>query len=562
MSFICGFTFNDRNLAHKMCDAMKHRGSTPVIREYDGLTVCHTDGVCECGSAFLEAGKLKLIRDLIGIEPLHYTCTTDGKTLFASEIKALFQYEELKREVNPQALHYFLNLRYVPGDHTMFANIYRVRPAHGMVNGEQHPYWQLPRPDEEYQGDSCPAGLRLMLDRIIQGDKGDIAVQISGGMDSSALVALLSQFYQNIKTFTMGFDNATDELDDARFVAEEFGTDHHEFVLDHGLLQDYPVMTWYADEPKRNLFPYYLAQYICNNGVTQVYDGSGGDELFGGYVFKYAFVKRIEEMRTRVLRERGDRTSQMATKLAAFQSHSGALEDDAHLDYLDTLTNLYSNVKLYMVVQTLDHVFFNPAYLERLYGSQMLRSVLHPVWSEHSRFFDNDRPFIEQVMEADFSEKMVNDFLLVGDRMYAANGVSVRMPFLDTPVVAFMFKIPTAYKLQDPNGKYVLKQAMADKLPPRILKKEKHGFASSTYGTYLSELRELARMYLPDGCAVRDGWLNREYIAKVLSSLPNPRLDLHYNVLWNMFAFEVWYRLFIEGDGTKPNGDIYGGGLL
>ena len=506
--------------------------------------------------------KLFLARDRAGIKPLHYTFLEDGTLLFASEIKSILQYEKVKREVDPQSLHLFINLRYIPGERTIFKGIKRLSSAHIMIVDKEgvkiKRYWepkiQYSNKPEEYYIKKLRKLLEEAVERHMISDV-PVGVTLSGGIDSSTIVALASQANEEpLKTFCMGFGIESDETDDAQLVADYFGTDHHEVVVERSLLKGYPKMIWYADEPKRNLYPYYVSELV-GKYVKTAQGGLGGDELFGGYIFKYKFVHKIEEMRKRAIFETKMEISKIADELISFQTRYGAMADDEHLDYLEMIRALNSNVDLYLITQTLDKVF-DREYQERIYGERLLKEELIPVREIYRPYFDNALPFLEQVFLADFSVKMTDDFLLIDDRMNMAHSVESRVPFLDKELVEFAFTIPPDLKRKDPNGKHILKMAMKDLLPKEVLKKEKWGFASETYETYLRELREIAMQKLPEGNLVKEGYFKRDHIEKVLNAIPNPRLNLHYNVIWNLLTFEIWYEIFINGDVRTPKLDM------
>jgi asparagine synthase (glutamine-hydrolysing) len=502
--------------------------------------------------------ELFLARDRAGIKPLHYTFLEDGTFIFASEIKSILQYEKVKREVDPQSLHLFINLRYIPRERTMFKGIKRLLPAHIMVISKEgkikkEKYWE---PKIQYSNKSegyYIKKLRKLLEEAVKRhmiSDVPVGVSLSGGIDSSTIVALASQVNEEpLKTFCMGFGTENDETEDARLVADYFSTDHHEVIVERSLLKEYPKMIWYADEPKRNLYPYYVSELV-GKYVKTAQGGLGGDELFGGYVFKYNFVHKIEEMRKRAIFETKMEISKIADRLISFQTRYGDMVDDEHLDYLEMIRALNSNTDLYLITQTLDKSF-DRKYLERIYGEKILKEELIPVREVYRPYFDNNMSFIDQVFLADFSIKAVDDFLLVDDRMTMAHSVESRVPFLDKELVEFAFTIPPDLKRKDPNGKYILKMAMKDLLPKEVLKKEKRGFASGTYETYLRELREIAMQKLPKGNLVKEAYFKRDYIDKVLNAIPNPRLNLHYNVIWNLLTFEIWYEIFINGDNIR-----------
>lgn len=313
-------------------------------------------------------------------------------------------------------------------------------------------------------------------------------------------------------------------------------------------------MIWHADEPKRNLYPYYISE-LAGKHVKTAQGGLGGDEIFGGYVFKYNFVSQIEAIRKKALFQTKMEISAIADKLVAFQIRYGNLVDDEHLDYLETVKSIDDNTSLYLITQTLDKVF-DKEYLEKIYSEKLLKERLIPVRDIYEPYFNNDLDFIDQVFSADFGVKMIDDFLLVDDRMSMAHSLETRIPFLDNELVDFVFNIPPSLKLKDPNGKYILKKAMKSILPKNVIEKKKQGFATGTYETYIRELREYAQQKLPEGNLVKEGYFKKEYIDRILNELPNPRLRLHYDVIWNLLTFEIWHEIYINGDVKNPKLDI------
>jgi len=501
---------------------------------------------------------LFLARDRCGIKPLHYTLLDDGTFLFASEIKSILQYKRVPVAMDPNSLHCIINLRYIPGEKTMFKGIKRLLPGHILTLQRQkvhiQQYWE-PTFDpgtepEDYYIRTLRHHLEASVRRHLISDV-PVGIMLSGGIDSSSIVALASQMMDEPpRTFCMGFGHANDENGDARRVAEHFGTDHHELIVDDHLLRDYPKMIWYADEPKRNLYPFYISEMVGKHVKTAL-GGLGADELFGGYIFKYDFARGIEDIRKKTLYETRLEFEKIADRLVSFQTRYGNVVEDGHLDYLEMIRGINSNTDLYMITQTQDKVF-QSEYLEKIYGEGMLTEELTPIREHYQPFFNDSRSFLDQLMLADFREKMIDDFLLVDDRMSMAHSVESRVPFLDAELVDFAFTVPTSLKTKDPSGKYVLKMAMKDLLPREVLMKKKQGFASGTYDVYLKEGREMAENILCEGALVKERYINKEYIEKIIRAVPNPKLDLHYGVVWNLLACEIWYGIYINGDARGP----------
>jgi asparagine synthase (glutamine-hydrolysing) len=541
--------------------SFKSRSDTEVIvhayEEYGDKCVELFNGMF--AFALWDSGERRLLlaRDRFGIKPMHYYMG-DGVMLFASEIKSILQYPGLEAEVDLQSMHYYINLRYVPGVNTMFKGVRRLLPGHTLTyqggRVSLSSYWEPSITESRHPESYFVKKTRRLLEESVKRHLiSDIplGVCLSGGIDSSTVVALATKYSDDpVDTFCMGFGNPQDEVEDARIVAQAFDTNHHELVVQDHLIRDYPEMIWYADEPKRNLYPFYVYELAAEQ-VKSVLGGLGGDEVFGGYVFKYKYVAKIDRIRGRVNKALMEGVEKAAKEILALQTRHGDIVDDDELDYLDMMRYLDSNVDLYLVAQTLDRVF-NPEYLKKIYGLKLSHERLRDVRQEYMRFFDSGGDFINQVFTADFAVKMVDDFLLVDDRMSCANSVESRVPFLENNLVAFSFTIPASQKLSDPNGKNILRKAVRDLLPKNVLSKEKRGFASSTLDTYVRELRECAAQSLPEGNLVTNDLIKKDYVLKVLNEIPNPRLRLHYDVIWNLYAAEIWYEIYINGNPRKP----------
>ena len=234
--------------------------------EYGPEFLIRLDGIFAFALWDARKKRLLLVRDYFGIKPLHYHF--DGRTLrFASEIKAILQDPAVLREPDYQSIHYFFNLRFIPGEGTLFKGVKRLLPAHYMMyeNGaiSTHRYFNLKRtaniPADESQ---CIEGIRHYLREAVRKQKiSDVplGVYLSGGLDSSAVVKYMSELSSEpVKTFSMGFNEPTDELEDARIIAEQFGTDHHEISLSPDPLRQFPEVIWHAEEPKENILQGFL----------------------------------------------------------------------------------------------------------------------------------------------------------------------------------------------------------------------------------------------------------------------------------------------------------------
>ncbi|RQW07680.1 MAG: asparagine synthase (glutamine-hydrolyzing), partial [Calditrichaeota bacterium] len=251
--------------------------------------------------------KLILVRDFYGIKPLHYYYS-NNLFIFSSEQKAILLHPEVKRILNNQALHYHFNLRYTPGEETLFKNIFRLPPAHFLVveDGEivkKQKYYSIQQNIEHAVSEEewkvrIVTQLREAVKRQLVSDV-PIGVYLSGGMDSSSIVAMMRDLgVDRISTFSMGFNEPTDELDDARSIAQYYETDHHEIKMDLNPMQMMPEVIWHAEEPKINLLQGYLMSQFVSKSVKVILSGLGGDELFSGYdIHRYIYpFNRLHQM--------------------------------------------------------------------------------------------------------------------------------------------------------------------------------------------------------------------------------------------------------------------------
>jgi len=506
--------------------------------------------------------QLFLARDKSGIKPLYYTSCKDS-FLFASEIKALLLPPEVKRELDLQAFHYFVNLRYVPKEFTLFRNVKKLLPGHWMVVGREgveiKRYWQL-NPNsknypEEYFIKNLLRTLKESIKRHLIGDV-PLGVYLSSGIDSSTIVALASQVSEEpIKTFTMVFGDPKDEHRESRFIAELFETDHREVPIEpNKLLKEYPKMVWHADMPKRNLYPFYLSKAV-GKYVKVILTGLGGDELFGGYDWKYQFAMDIETMRKSISPKVTSAMRETSCSLMKMISSYGLLNDIELVNHLKKFCFIDSNVDLYLAVSSLDEVFFED-YLRNIYGEKMPMN-LAPVRDVFAEYFSGNGSFVDQILLADYSVKMVDDFLHVDDTMSMANSVESRVPFLDCELVEFAFTIPSSLKFNGSTSKYILKRAMRDILPKSVLNREKRGFGVDVFLRFKNEIREYAEQLLLEGNLVKLGLIRKDYIEKVIRRYPQPDMAKHYTLIWNLLTFEIWYEIFMKSDRIeRPDLDI------
>lgn len=514
------------------------------------------------------AERLFLARDRAGIKPLYYAEGPDG-VLFASEPKSILRSGIVDPAVDPMALEYFLQLRYSPSDTSLFRGIDAVLPGTyleltqdegGAWSIDRTRYWSLSDTPDEPPADPVGAVKRALRRAIGRQLVSDVPVgfYLSGGLDTSTVVAMASEISDDpIHTFCMGFsDTSWDERPDARAVADHFGTNHHEIRIDGEFMADFPEMIWHADEPKRNLWPYYVAREMAEH-VTVALGGLGADELFGGYVYRFDRLRDLDRLRSNLPPEVREPLRKASKDISDFQVNVGDIENDGSIADVDPMWHLDEPAMLYALTNSGD-VIGAPRLLEQRVFGDRLEDGVSPGRRIETRSSMDASDLREQALRWDFDVKLPDDFLLVEDRTSMAHSLESRVPFLDNDLIDLAFSLPVTEKFDDRSssatGKVILRRAMRDSLPDAVFEKHKQGFTMPTLPFVRDELLDHARSILDTPWIVRDGLVREDYLADLLGRVPSEKLLPHYKLLWRLVALEIWYRMYVveEVAGPRP----------
>lgn len=510
--------------------------------------------------------RLLLARDRAGIKPL-YIADLGGSIAFASEPKAFLQSGLVDPAVDRDALRYFLQLRYSPSTRSLFKGITPLRPGRYVdvrltedgYESDEHAFWSIAEVNQTSPADPSGA-VRDALSRAVRRQLvSDVPVgfYLSGGLDTSSVVALADEIADDpIHTFCMGFsDTEWDEREDARAVADHFGTNHHEIEIDGDFMSDFPEMIWHAGEPKRNLYPYYVAREMSKH-VTVALGGLGADELFGGYVYRYKQLRELESIRRTKAADASRAIRDRAANVRAAQLADGPLENDRVLEDVGTLEYLDDPLQLYVLLNSSDVVGDDQFYDERVFGPSLVGGQSTTTILREDLDDDLDAPLRKRALRWDFTTKLPNDFLFVEDRMSMAHSLESRVPFLDNDLIDLAFSLPLEEKFGGTSkanaGKKVLREAMRDSLPQTVFEKDKQGFTMPTLDFAKDELLDKARLLFDDAHIIADGLVNESYIQDLLKRPPKRQLTPHYKVLWKLVALEIWYQMFVVNGTTTP----------
>lgn len=498
--------------------------------------------------------KILLARDKIGIKSLHYTIIGES-LLFSSEIKSILQYGEVKREMDLGSLNYLLNLQYIPGESTMFKGIKRLLPGHTLVhkngNIHVHKYWDIsievyPQKSEKYYIINFLELFRKSVkQRLI--NNTPVGAFLSGGMDSSSVVAMMRSLTDDpIKSFCLSFGESTSDLNYARIVAEHFETDHHEIIVEPKEAKHLPEAIWWMDEPGMNAVDYYLASKIVSKHVDVVLNGRGGDELFGGYQrFKYIHMsKNLHKIVPRYL------SKNLSRSVEIFQSRYSKLEWAKYNKYLRIISGIGNKEKFYVSTA--------PTFLgdgAKMYSNKFLYENTGSIEGIFDPYFNKGGDFIDEALLFEVKEKLVNEFLIVEDRMSVMNSLMGRFPLLDDNLVEFSFTIPSYLKVRDMGNtrKYIFRKAMSGILPKNIINRPKGGaFGFKSRSLFEKELREIALQILPESNIMRI-YFNQDYVNQILQHPPNSNMITHYNLIKALLGLDIWHKIYIESDDLcKP----------
>jgi asparagine synthase (glutamine-hydrolysing) len=498
------------------------------------------------------AHRLFLGRDRYGIKPLFYQ-RDEHFFRFGSEIKAILTDERVPRRASVQALHDFLTFDYVPGEQTAFEGIHELTPGHWAVvdpagTTQMHRYWS-PRfeVDPALDEDSIVSQARQLMDCAVERQliaDVPIGVLLSGGMDSSVLVALMHRHVSEpIHTYSVGFEDASfNELPYARTVATQFGTIQHEVVVTPQTVCDLlPKYISSIDEPygDGSAIPTYCVCQLAKGEVVVVLSGEGGDEAFAGYdtysaYQTYRWFRRIPR----------------AVRQGLIAPLAGALPvSDAKLSFEFKLKRFLGGQDLSPAQAHLWwRIVLTEAEKFALYTPKAL-AQLRPEPSE--RHFNNvynrssAKEVLSRLMEIDCSVFLPDDLMIKNDRMSMAHSLEARVPMTDNDLTTFMARVPTKLKMKRLRKKHIMRRAMEGILPPVILNKRKVGLEMPYSRWFKCELKAQLTSYLAPERIADSGLFRPEAITALVDDHMSGRRD-NGRVLWGLLNYMIWLEQYIS----------------
>ena len=487
--------------------------------------------------------SLFIARDRMGIKPLYY-CLSNGKLFFASEMRALLRNPSVPRALNHQALYHFLGFEFIPAPISMFEHIFKLPAGHALTfqNGKAttEQYWDLSfaPPAKMPSFGEAVEHLRHLLDDAVKSqltDSRQIGAFLSGGLDSSALVAMMRRHIPGaLPTFTIGYpDKSFSETEYAKIVSDYFQTEHHVLTIDSVTRADIEKVLWRLDEPMTDLstLPLYMICAKARERVGVCISGEGGDESFAGYDrykasrFNRAYTLLPRLLRTHVISALFQRLPDQAQKkgivniIKRFLQGSDLPPEGRHLRW---------------------QYFSSPQQDAALY-QEAFRNKLPMDPFAFVRFHDakcDARDRVNREIYLDMRYMMTESVLMKVDNMSAAHSLEVRVPLLDHAYVEYAASLPGNWKLKGFKTKHILRAALKGLLPDSIVFRGKQGYSLPVKNLIRDQLKDYMVELLNDSAIIREN-LNLPFINRLIKE-HLAMTHNHNHVLWALINVANW----------------------
>jgi len=495
-------------------------------------------------------------RDRLGIKPFYYSINNNG-LFFASEIKALFKSGFVPSEVYPAAVDMYFTYRYVPGNITIYKNIFKLLPAHAFEQvGDKAPsfwkYWDIP---EEPLNKSYKTVIEefdeLLNDSVNYRLISDVplGVFLSGGVDSTTIIAIMSQLgHTPIHSYTVGFDNVFDETEEASRSANYYGCDHHELKVSGDAFELLPKIIWHMDEPFGDsiLLPLYMLSKKASDDIKVVLTGEGADEGQMGYVHHEALSKgfSVEKwLPSMVLLSLGYLIKRMPVSvLDSVFNYPGSMGVAGRERFGQLASCLSSPGKAYQLLTSL----FTESEKNALYGPVLMKgkeAAEEEYYKPLIDKLDNSNNPLRDIYLHDLKNWLPDNILNKQDRMTMAHSLEGRVPFLDHRIVEFEAGLPHDLKIRKGHGKYVLNTLFKKRYSvPGRKSRRKNAFFFPIEGEYKRSYQKLVDRYLrssiPD-----DDLFNKREVLKIIDNAERSPLLEHKKVM-ALIIFQIWLEVF------------------
>jgi asparagine synthase (glutamine-hydrolysing) len=520
------------------------------LAEYGPIFFEKLNGMFSVGAWNKKEQTLYLSRDRYGIKPLYYWF--NGKTIvFSSEIKAIIAHADYKIAVDMDALNQYFTFQNVFTYNTLFAGVTMLPPANTVkinsltTNVYHHSWWDynFTEPDNKMSFEDAADLTKQYFERsVVRQMIADVPVgsYLSGGMDSGSITAIASKHIPRLTTFTAGFDMSDvtgfeanyDERRDAELMANYYKTEHYEQVINAGDLSwSLPRLVYHLEDLRVGMsYPNYYISRLASKFVKVCLQGTGGDELFGGYPWRYYRI---------------------------FNSLNQPDFFDNYYGFWQRLSSDNDKTSLFQL-EVLNKIDIKEPrrIFERVFTfNDNLKYTTPEQHIQNSLYFE--------------AKTFLPGLLLVGDKLAMASGLEERFPFLDNDLVDLAQKIPVQHKLGNlhkmirvdenefrnkkkvyqefDDGKNVLRKAMSSFLPEKIINRKKQGFSAPDESWYRGENAHYIKELLLGKKAASSEFINPLYVERIIKEHIEQRIN-HRLLIWSLMCFEHWCRIFLNNE--------------
>jgi asparagine synthase (glutamine-hydrolysing) len=494
--------------------------------------------------------ELFLARDRVGKKPILYA-HVNGQLIFASEFSALLLHPDVSRDIQPEALDYYLSFMCIPAPLTAYRAIRKLEPGHWLRwrkgEIELQRYWQ---PDftkkidigEEEAGERTVEILRDAV-RVRLMSEVPLGAFLSGGIDSSAVVALMSQeSSERVKTFSIGFEEQDfSELQHARRIAEHVGADHHEFIVRPDAVEVLPTLVEHYGEPyaDSSAVPTYYVAKETRKHVTVALNGDGGDESFAGYE-RYIAMGLTEKYR----------------RVPSFLRESVIKETVNLIPSAGVTRSRVKSAKRLLEVVSLPRVDRYTRWMS-VFNEQTKQPLYSDFFREQTQAADakgllaewfkraNGIGVVDAMLLTDQMTYLPNDLLVKVDIATMAVSLEARAPFLDHHVIEFAASLPQNLKLRRLTSKYLLKKVLRKLLPSENLNRRKMGFGVPIGHWFRGKMQPFLREVVLSEKALRRGLFKPEAVRQLIELHTRGERDYSHQ-LWTLLMLELWFNRFID----------------
>lgn len=493
------------------------------------------------------------IRDRAGVKPLYYYWKNQ-LLLFGSELKALYQHPEFKKEIDTNSLALFLQFSYIPAPHSIFKDTFKLLPGHSLIldlktkSLEEKKYWDVfdyynqphIKIDEKEAIEETDRLLKNAYEYRMVADV-PVGLFLSGGYDSSSVAALLQTGRsERLKTFTIGFHEAEfNEAPEAKKIAGYLGTDHTEWYLTAaeagGVLEHLPEI---YDEPfaDNSTVPTVLVSQLARRQVTVALSADGGDEIFGGY-HKFSQAEKY--------------TTKIPSPIQSLLSGTMSLINPERILYFNKQYNFSTRYeKMKLIWKKADPVSAMK-YIGQYITETEVETFLGKPFERYATFFEagsqvkKDSGVTNRLLAVDYKTFLVDNNLVKVDRATMSVSLEGREPMLDHRVIEFLAQLPSNFKIRKGVNKWLLKQVVHKYIPKELMERPKRPFIAPLMVWFREDLKEQLKYYLSERCLGKTGVFDPQPIIRLRNDYLEGK-KVNYQKLWQVLMFQLWYNQWIE----------------